>query len=429
MRFPTEPAYRAPSLALDDETTALTEHAPKPRWPAPVRALAHRDFQIYFVGQGVSTLGKWVQQVALSWLAYHLTASATLLGVITFLSLAPQLLVGPVAGAWIDRRDKRRCLIVAQSLLALQSLLMAGLTWQGWVGANVLVGMALLLGLLNAVETPLRQALIGSFVGDPADLPNALALNAMLINAARFLGPPLAGALIAASGEAVCFLITAFAFALLLLGLAKVQGSPTTKATGSTAQMFREGLAYVWQTVSVRRLMVGVIMVNLLASNYTVLLPVLAKTLYLGDARMLGWLWGAAGAGAFVATIALALGGALHRLERVITCAALACALALILMAFKVPLPAALVLLAVLGCGITANNVSTNMLLQSGAPEHLRGRVVALYIALRFGFEAVGGLLAGLLASLAGAPVAMGAAGLVLVSFLALESRFSQSPK
>jgi MFS family permease len=143
-------------------------------WPAPVRALANRNFQIYFVGQGISTLGKWVQQVALAWLAYHLTGSAILLGLITFLSLAPQLLIGPLAGAWIDRHDKRRLLIGVQVVLVLQSLTLAVITQFGWIDGTSIAAMALLLGLLNAVETPLRQALIGSFVDDPADLPNAL---------------------------------------------------------------------------------------------------------------------------------------------------------------------------------------------------------------------------------------------------------------
>ncbi len=215
-------------------------------WPAPVRALAHPAFQVYFTGQAVSTLGKWVQQVALAWLAYHLTDSPTLLGVIAFVTLAPQLLIGPIAGAWTDRHDKRRLLIAVQTLLALQSLALAGLAYAHLLDASSLVGMALLLGLLNAFETPLRQALIGSFVADPADLPNALVLNAMLINAARFVGPPLAGALIAWAGEALCFLLTALAFSALLVGLLKVRGSPASKASGSTREVFREGLRYLW---------------------------------------------------------------------------------------------------------------------------------------------------------------------------------------
>ncbi|MFI7857295.1 MFS transporter [Pseudomonas promysalinigenes] len=385
------------------------------RWPAAVRALAHRNFQIYFVGQGVSTLGKWVQQVALAWLAYHLTGSAVLLGLITFLSLAPQLLIGPLAGAWIDRHDKRRLLIIVQMVLIGQSVALAVATWLGLIDGPLIAAMALLLGLLNALETPLRQALIGSFVDDPADLPNALVLNAMLINAARFVGPPLAGGLIALAGEAACFALTAVAFLALLGGLLKVRGTAAPRASGSTAQVFREGLAYLWQTRSVRQLLVNVIMVNLLASCYAALLPILARAVFAGDARVLGWLWGAAGAGAFVATLVLAFGGALSRLRQFTDAGALLCAFALLGLCMAGSLPLALFALGVLGFGITLSNVSTNMQLQSGAPSHLRGRVIAFYIAMRFGFEALGGMAAGLVAARWGAPATLGVAGGVLV--------------
>ncbi|WP_144967138.1 MFS transporter [Pseudomonas sp. DE0010] len=395
----------------------MSDLTPPPRtgWPSAVRALGHRNFQVYFAGQGVSTLGKWVQQVALSWLAYHLTGSAVLLGLITFLSLAPQLVIGPLAGAWIDRHDKRRLLIVVQSILVVQSAVLGLATWAHWVDGPFIAAMALLLGLLNAVETPLRQALIASFVDDPADLPNALVLNAMLINAARFVGPPLAGGLIAVAGEAACFALTAVAFTALLVGLLKVQAKASPRATGSTAQVFREGLAYLWREQGVRQLLFNVIMVNLLASCYAALLPILAKSVYAGDARVLGWLWGAAGAGAFVATLVLAVGGALPRLRQFIEMGAGLCALALLGLCWAGQLQLALLALVVLGFGITLSNVSTNMQLQSQAPGHLRGRVIAFYIAMRFGFEALGGMAAGLLAARVGAPATLGAAGAVLL--------------
>lgn len=390
------------------------------RWPAPVRALANRNFQIYFGGQGISTLGKWVQQVALAWLAYHLTGSAVLLGLITFLSLAPQLLIGPLAGAWIDRHDKRRLLIGVQVVLIIQSLTLATITQFGWIDGTSIACMALLLGLLNAVETPLRQALIGSFVDDPADLPNALVLNAMLINAARFVGPPLAGTLIAMTSEAGCFLLTAFAYMGLMCGLVKVKATASPKATGSTSQVFREGVAYLLRTVSVRQLLISVIMVNLLASCYAALLPILAKNIYAGDARILGWLWGAAGAGAFVATLILAFSGSLSRLRYFTDGGALVCGFALLGVFLAGSLPMALSGLVLLGFGITMSNVSTNMQLQSGAPSSLRGRVVAFYIAMRFGFEAIGGMLAGMVAARFGAPATLGIAGGMLLLYLSV---------
>lgn len=388
------------------------------RWPAPIRALSHRNFQIYFVGQGLSTLGKWIQQVALAWLAYHLTGSAVLLGTIAFLTLLPQLLIGPLAGAWSDRHDKRRLLMGVQTLLSLQSLVLAVLTWQHWMNREVIIVMALILGLLNALETPLRQALISSFVDDPKDLPNALVLNAMLINAARFIGPPLAGLLINWSGEAGCFLLTAVAFGMLLIGLGRVQSRLQAKAQGSTGEIFREGLRYLWRTLHIRRLLISVIMVNLLASCYTVLLPILAKNVFSGDAQTLGWLWGAAGAGAFVATIFLAFVGGASNLQRIIGMGAWVCAISLCAVAANPPLWFTLIALAGLGFGITVSNVSSNMTLQSAAPEALRGRVIAFYIAMRFGFEAIGGLLAGLAAAAFSVQWALLLAGALLLAYL-----------
>ena len=160
-----------------------------------MRALAHRNYRFYFVGQAVSILGSWIQQVSLSWLVYRITGSAALLGVTAFCALVPQLLVGPLAGAWIDKQDKKKWLLAAQALLAVQAFVLAFLTWMDWIGPTLIVLMSLLLGLVNSFDTPLRQSLINSFVGQKEDLPNALALNAMLFNSGRFIGPPLAGLL------------------------------------------------------------------------------------------------------------------------------------------------------------------------------------------------------------------------------------------
>jgi len=252
---------------------------------------------------------------------------------------------------------------------------------------------------LNALETPLRQALIASFVDDPNDLPNALVLNAMLINAARFIGPPLAGLLINWSGEAGCFLLTAIAFGMLLIGLGQVKSRAQVRAKGSTGEIFREGLRYLWGTLSIRRLLISVVMVNPLASCYKAPLPILAKHTFSRDAQTPRRLSGAAGAGAFVATIFLAFAGSTARLSSTIAMGAVVCAVSLCAVAANPPLWFTLVALAGLGFGITVSNVSSNMTLQSAAPEALRGRVIAFYIAMRFGFEAIGGLLAGLLAA------------------------------
>ncbi len=369
-----------------------------------MRALAHRNFRLYFGGQAISILGTWVQQVALSWLVYRLTGSVALLGVTTFAALLPQLVVGPVAGAWVDRRDKRRALIVVQALLCLQAGVLALLTAFGAIGPALIVAMSALLGVLNAFDTPLRQSLINSFVADRADLPNALALNAMLFNAGRFAGPPLAGVLVGVTSEAFCFALNAASFMALLTGVLLIRIEATPKAAGSMGRVFREGLAYAWATYPVRVLILTLAVVNVTASSYAVLLPVFAKDVFAGDAITLGWLWGAAGCGAFGSTVFLATRKSVPGLVKVVLAGAGLSAVALLVFALNLHLAMALAAMVALGFGISVCNVGINMLLQSLAPDELRGRVVSFFTSTRFGFDAIGGLLAGLLATEVGAP-------------------------
>ncbi|NBA98269.1 MFS transporter [Pseudomonas sp. R5(2019)] len=387
------------------------------RWPASLRALQHPNFRLYFIGHAISTLGTWVQMVALSWLVYRLTDSAALLGLTTFASLLPQLIVGPIAGAWIDRHDKRRLLIGTQTLLGVQAAVLALLTWSGHINAGLIVAMSVLLGVLNAVDTPLRQSLLSRFVEDPKDLPNALALNAMLFTCSRFIGPPLAGLILGMTGEAVCFALNALSYCALIFSLLAVRMSVGLTAKGSMRSVFREGLNYALQTPSVRTMMIGVLVVNVTASSYAVLLPVFARDIFAGDARTLGWLWGAAGFGSLASTIVLAGRQSVTELHRLIYASAVACALALMVFAASTHLALSLAAMAVLGFGVTVNNVGTNILLQSQAPEVLRGRVVSIYTSTRFGFDAIGGLLAGLLAARLGGPWAMQIAGGVLMVY------------
>ncbi|SDN61792.1 MFS transporter [Pseudomonas jinjuensis] len=399
-------------------------------WPASLRALRHRNFRLYFLGHAVSTLGTWIQQVALAWLVYRLTDSAALLGVTTFAALLPQLLVGPLAGAWIDRHDKKRLLVGTQSLLAVQALTLAGLTASGMIGPTLIVAMSALLGVLNAVDTPLRQSLLSRFVDDRDDLPNALALNATLFTCSRFIGPPLAGLLLAMVSEATCFALNAASYLALVIGLLLVRLPPASRARGSMGRVFREGLDYALQTPNVRVMMLSVLMVNLTASSYAVLLPVFARDIFAGDARTLGWLWGAAGLGSLLSSVFLAARQNVGALPRSILLAAVASAAALLAFAASRNLPLSLLAMAVLGFGVTICNVGTNIILQGQAPEELRGRVVSLYTSTRFGFDAIGGLLAGLIAASFGGPWAMALAGALLLGYCAwLSLRLRQAPQ
>ena len=382
----------------------MNETKPSPsRLPSSMRALAQRNFRFYFFGQAVSVIGSWIQQVALSWLVYRLTGSAALLGVTAFCALVPQLVVGPFAGAWIDKQDKKKWLIVIQGLLALQGFALATLTWTKLIDPGLLIFMSLTLGLLNSFDTPLRQALINSFVGRREDLPNALALNAMLFNIGRSIGPPIAGLLVGLTSEAACFAINGCSFLALMCGLCLIKVAPPPRATGSMRDVFREGVHYAWHTWPVRTLILTLVALNLTASAYAVLLPVFAKGVFAGDATTLGWLWGAAGCGAFASTVVLATRRSEGEIVSTLMYGIVMAAAATIAFALSSALPLATAAMAALGAGISVCNVGINMLLQSMAPERLRGRVVSFFTSARFGFDAIGGLLAGLLASMLGA--------------------------
>jgi MFS family permease len=354
----------------------------------------------------------------MSWLVYRLTGSAVLLGVTAFAALIPQLLVGPLAGAWIDKHDKRRWLIGVQSILAIQALLLAALTASHLIGPTLLVAMSLLLGVLNSFDTPLRQSLLGSFVSNREDLRNALALNAMLFNIGRFIGPPIAGLLVANTSEAVCFALNALSFMALIAMLMIIKGKPEARATGSVGKVFREGVRYVWHTWEVRMLIIILIALNVTASSYAVLLPVFAKDVFAGDAKTLGWLWGAAGCGAFAGTIFLATHKSLPGLVGSIVLGVTLSAFGLFGFGVVPALPVALASMVLLGFGISICNVACNMLLQSVTPGPLRGRVVSFFSSARFGFDAIGGLVAGVIAAALGASLTLMIEAAVLTAFL-----------
>ena len=387
------------------------------RLPSSMRALGQRNFRFYFFGQAISVLGSWIQQVAMSWLVYRLTGSAALLGVTAFCALIPQLLVGPLAGAWIDKQDKKKWLIVVQGALALQGFALATLTWKGLVGPVFLIAMSLTLGLLNSFDTPLRQSLIGSFVGRRDDLPNALALNAMLFGIGRSIGPPIAGLLVGLTSEAACFAINGCSYLALMAGVILIKSCAPPRASGSMGEVLREGVNYAWQTWPVRMLITILSVVNLTVSAYAVLLPVFARDVFAGDATTLGWLWGASGCGSLVSTLFLASRVSSRAIVLTLMAAVAISASAIVVFSVSSAVMLAMVAMAGVGAGISACNNAVNMLLQSMAPEHLRGRVVSFFTSARFGFDAIGGLLAGLLATAFGARHTLLLEGLLLLLF------------
>lgn len=369
------------------------------RLPAALLSLRHRNFRVYMLGQAVSILGSWIQQVAMSWLVYRITGSSALLGITTFCALSPQLFVGPLAGAWIDRHDKRRLLIWVEALLTIQAAILAALTWLGLVGPTLLIVMSLVLGVLNAVETPLRQSLLSVMVGGREDLGNAVALNASLFNSGRFIGPPIAGLLVGLTSEAFCFLINAVSFGALIVSLVRIKATVPPGAKAAVGKVFTEGVRYAFTNFSVRLVIISLISLNFTASAYAVLLPIFAKEVFAGDARTLGLLWGAAGCGAFASTLFLATRRTPTHTVRAVMGGLVISATSLAVFSVSATFGPAMAAMAALGFGISVANVGCNAILQVIAPEHLRGRIISFFTGARFGFDAIGGLVAGFVAA------------------------------
>lgn len=367
--------------------------------PSGLRALRAPRYRRYFFGQALSILGTWVQNVAMSWLVYRLTGSAALLGLTAFLAQAPQLLVSPVAGLFIDRFDRRRLFLVVQVLMIAQALALAVLAGLEVILPWHLVGLAAVFGVVNSFDTPLRQSMLSQLVDDRADLRNAIALNASLFNSARFIGPPLAGAILALTSEAVCFGLNALSFIGIAIAVARLPSPPALPSSGSLGEALREGIGFAVASVPVRVLLIGVAMMNLTGSAYVVLMPVLAKDVFAGDARTLGWLLGATGGGALLATVLVASRHSIDQLIRLVVIgwgiAALSLAAFAATRGMSLALPAAFGI----GLGISSVNVSTNAILQSLVPDRIRGRIISYFTAFRFGMDALGGLAVGALAA------------------------------
>lgn len=381
-------------------------------WPPALRALAYRNYRLFWSGQLVSLTGMWMQQTAQQWLVYRLTGSALMLGVVSIATFLPLLLLSPFAGLLADRVDRRRWVLIAQVLFLAQALILAALTLSGLVQVWHILVLALFLGVVDTFEKPLRQVLVGDLVRR-ADMTNAVALHAVVFNVARLTGPALAGVVIAWFGEAANFVANAITFIPVILGLHAIRSTthaPLVSALGSLAQI-REGFVHVMQSPAMSTLMAMVFLHGLFGLPYTVLMPVLAGTVLRIGPQGLGMLFAAAGTGAVIGGMTLARLRDGRRRGQIVTGAMLVFSLALVVLALSRWLPLSLAALAVLGWSQLLQLATTNALLQELAPEPLRGRVISTMLWMQGSALPLGSLLIGLLAEHWGAPPALCASG------------------
>lgn len=381
------------------------------------RALASRNYRIYFAGQLVSLAGTWMQQIAMIWLAWRLTNSAAVLGLVGFASQIPILLLGPFAGVVTDRFDRRRILLATQAAAMLQAVALTALTSLGHVTPAWLIGLALLLGAINALDLPARQAFSAQLVDKREDLPNAIALNSLLMNAARFVGPALAGFAVATIGEAWCFAINAASYLAVLLALLAIRVAPHRGEAAPAWQSFREGISYVLGHREIRPRLLTVAALSFLVTPYAVMMPLFASEIYGGDARAYGLLIGSAGAGALFAGLYLASRQGTERLPRRVADAVLVAGAALTVFSLNTLLAAGFAIVMVLGFAVIAFIAGSNTLVQMQVADAYRGRVMAIFSMAFLGIAPLGSFTVGHLAHWVGVQPVLFACG---VSTLAL---------
>ena len=361
----------------------------------------------------MSQLGTWLQMIATSWLVYRLSGSTLMLGLAAFAMQIPFLVLAPLAGVLVDRLDRRRVLLATNSIAALQALTMFGVVALGVVQPWHLIAGNLVLGIVSACDAPARQSILIRLVGGRADLSNAIALNSIMMNGARFVGPMVGGALIAAFGEKWGFGLNVLSYAAMLAALSLIPGEarPSAPREQGLLRQLAAGARYAYGFLPTRAALLLLSATSLTVGSYVALMPWFAREAFHGDSRTLGLLIGAAGLGAVSGMGYLATRPSVRGLLRLIGWTSASGGAALIVFSFSTSLWIALPALYFTGMGLMLTAASTNTVLQSIVPDELRGRVASLYVMSFIGVAPLGALATGWIAERAGPPSTLAACG------------------
>lgn len=384
-----------------------------------MRALQHRNFRLFFAGQSISLVGTWITRVATSWLIYRLTGSELLLGIAGFCGQIPTLLVTPFAGVLVDRMDRRRILVVTQAASLVQSALLAVFTLSGRVTVTQIIVLQVIQGIINAFDTPARQAFVSEMVEDRNDLPNAIALNSSMVNGSRIIGPSIGGLLIAGFGEGWCFAIDAVSYLGVIGSLLAMRVTARVMdgaAHTRVLEELRDGARYVRAHLPIRTILILVAIVSAAGTPYSVLMPAVATETLHGGPNTLGLLMGASGAGALTAALFLASRESVLGLGRLIMWATLLFGGGLIGFSQVTSVWAAAALLALAGGGFMMQLAAANTFLQTIVEERLRGRVMSFYTMAFFGTVPIGSLIGGLVAERLGAAMTVAVSGAICLA-------------
>jgi len=369
-------------------------------------SLRSRNYRLYFTGQGISLLGTWMQNIALSWLVYRLTGSVFLLGLIGFTTQIPTFVLSPFAGVLIDRYDRLKIMILAQTFFMIQASVMALLVLFHLIEVWHIIVLSLVFGVISAFDAPARQSLVIDLIDKPEDLSNAIALNSAIFNGARLIGPAIAGIIIALVGEGICFSLNALSFIAVIIALVKIR-IPNKQAVSQQDDFwksFREGFQYTFQSVPIRTLIFSLAILSLFGFPFMVLLPAYAKEILLGGSDTLGFLMSALGAGALIGSIYMASRRSVLGLGKVIALNITLFGMAVLLSSFSSILFISLFILFFCGLSMILSLSAMNTMIQTLAEDDKRGRVMSFYAMALMGAQPIGNLLAGSVASGIGIP-------------------------
>jgi MFS family permease len=381
------------------------------------RSLQYRNFRLFFGGQSISLIGTWIQQIATPWLVYHFTGSVFLLGVVGFAGQIPTFLISPFAGVMTDRWNRYHILITTQILSMIQALLMALLFFTGVIKIWQIILLSLLLGCINACDTPARQSFFIEMVEKKKYLANAIALNSSMVNAARLLGPSIAGMLIAFTNEGICFLINGISYIFVIGSLLSMKIVPRKMINKDTRvlQELKEGFSYVFDFAPIKYIILMLGLVSLMGMPFSVLMPVFAKVIFHGGSHTFGFLMGASGIGALGAALYLASRKNVLGLFKRIPLAAGIFGSGLVAFSFSRFYLFSLLLMIVTGFGMMFQLASSNTILQTIVDDDKRGRVMSFYTMAFMGTAPFGSLLAGGLAHIIGAPYTILIGGISII--------------
>ena len=384
------------------------------------RALRHRNFQLFFGGQLISLIGTWMQSVAQAWLVYRITHSSLLLGSVGFAGQFPVFVAAPLGGMVADRYNRQRVVIGTQVASMLLALVLAMLTLTNRITVREIFWLAALLGVVNAFDIPGRQSFLVEMVGKD-DLINAIALNSSMFNGARIIGPAIAGLLVAKIGEGWCFFANAVSYIAVIIGLFMMRVPPRVQhPQGSPIAHVIEGFRFVQKTAPIRAILLLLGLVSLVAMPYTVLMPIFADKILHGGARALGILMGATGVGALLGALTLATRTGVYGLGRWITSSCAGFGITLVAFALSRDFWLSTTVLVPVGFCMMLQMSSSNTLIQSMVPDHLRGRVMSVYSMMFMGMAPFGALLGGAVADRFSAPVAVGLGAIAAIGGAAI---------